>query len=480
MNKLALASIALLVSACARSGSGASGSSVDGGSGSADGGSPFGTGNGPCENGGTTTISGTVYDPALRNPLYNVAVYVPGSTPLALPSGATCDACNSLYTGSPVASALTDASGSFKIRNAPSGSNVPLVIQIGKWRKQLRIATVTACKDNPQPDKSLSLPRNGNEGDIPSIAVSTGALDSLECLFERVGLDATEYTGGAGGKGHIHIFEGTANEATIGRTLPPTMTPAASSSVALWDSKVDLMPYDIVVLSCEGAETRAMNQVALEEYTNAGGRVFASHFHYAWFNTGPFGAYNLANWLSAGDDSISSTSDPTAPSIDAVVDQTLSNGSPFPKGEVLESWLRVVGAIDTSAQIGGVTLYDARHNADVTAANTHSQSWLRAAPNTSAPGASLYFSFDTPVNAPLDDAGQPTYCGRVVFSDLHVTSDDTYAPDYAEVPESQAAIVPAGCVDRGLSPQERVLEFMLFDLSSCVVSDSEPPPPPPK
>ena len=31
-----------------------------------------------------------------------------------------------------------------------------------------------------------------------------------------------------------------------------------------------------------------MNQQALHDYASAGGRVFASHFHYSWFNSGPY------------------------------------------------------------------------------------------------------------------------------------------------------------------------------------------------
>src|SRR5687768_1079668 len=56
-----------------------------------------------CAGGGSTTISGTVYDPAGNNPLYNVAVYVPNEPVLPLTAGATCDDCNALYTGSPIA-----------------------------------------------------------------------------------------------------------------------------------------------------------------------------------------------------------------------------------------------------------------------------------------------------------------------------------------------------------------------------------------
>jgi hypothetical protein len=469
------------------SGGGSGGLSSGGGSGS--GGLPLppggdGGGGGPttssCPGGGSTTISGTVYDPAKKNPLYDVVVYVPGGAPSALTPGASCDSCNSLYTGNPVASALTDTAGKFQIQNAPSGSNVPLVIQIGKWRKQLTIPTVKSCTDNPQPDKSLSLPTKGSEGDIPNIAVSTGGADSLECLLSRVGLDQSEYTGGPGGTGHIHIFEGGGGGGGPGGLLGvPTMNPAAASSASLWDSQADLMKYDIVLLSCEGAETTAMNQAALDSYTKAGGRVFASHFHYAWFNTGPFAAYNLAAWTTGATPIMPTGGTGLGTTIDAVIDQTLPGGAVFPKGQALDKWLGTVGALETTGKVGDLPIAQAKHNVDLSASNVNSQSWIHADTDTDSPGATEYFSFNTPVNAPVGDAG-PEYCGRVVFSDLHVGGAGGFgASDYVAGVLGGMKTVPTGCANADLSPQEKALEFMLFDLSSCVIPDNLPPGPPP-
>ncbi|HEV8247238.1 MAG TPA: carboxypeptidase regulatory-like domain-containing protein, partial [Polyangiaceae bacterium] len=123
-----------------------------------------------------TTVSGTVYDPAGRVPLYNVVVYVPtpGSELPPISDGAACDTCSGMQA-SGVAVALSDSSGHFVLEGVPPGESVPLVIQVGKWRRETTIPSVVACQDNTLTDPELTrLPRNQSEGHIPRIAVSTG------------------------------------------------------------------------------------------------------------------------------------------------------------------------------------------------------------------------------------------------------------------------------------------------------------------
>src|SRR6185369_11023229 len=112
-----------------------------------------------------------------------VIVYVPNAQPDPLSMGpVTCDRCGASISGQPIAIALTDYKGQFKLDNVPVGSNIPVVMQIGRWRKQITINTVTKCTSAPIPATSTNMPRTKAEGDIPRIALSTGNADAFECL----------------------------------------------------------------------------------------------------------------------------------------------------------------------------------------------------------------------------------------------------------------------------------------------------------
>jgi hypothetical protein len=393
-----------------------------------------------CGAAGTTTgITGRVYDPAGKNPLYNVAVYVPAGDlqpiPKGVPTGADACSCGALFKSGALAATATAVDGSFTLTNVPVG-NVALVLQVGKWRRALTVTT-QACKTTSLPDGSLTLPGTlvgaGPDDDMPDIAVSTGNADTLECLMTRIGVPASEFVAGGANGGHVHVFSGGNDGPTPGGAGLPernVMPGAPPSYRALWANQSQLMPFDITLLSCEGGETFNANPVALEYYLNAGGRVFASHFHYAFFSGAldtlgqnnyqapPAWGNNLSNWMSdnasggAGSQGV----------IGGIVNTTLSGSTTtFAKGQALARWLEIVGALGTDGvPATDLAIYKARFNSLVVPADKPSQPWITsdpvAIPDSGSGEHTLYFSFDTPV-------GADKLCGRAVFSDLHVAGN---------------------------------------------------------
>jgi len=387
-----------------------------------------------CADGSTTTLTGKVYDPSGKLPLYNVVVYVPNEELTALPKGVSCDKCGALVSGSPVVSALTDAKGAFTLNNVPVDTDLPLVIQVGKWRRRYVIPSITACTNNSAP--KLMLPKNKAQGDMPKIAIATGGADALECLFPRIGIDPKEF-GGQGSAATFHLYNGMGGKTASG----------SSDATSFWGDLTKLKQYDMVLLSCEGSEYPTNKSGALtqmHDYASAGGRIFASHYHYYWFNNGPADFKSVAAWSPGA---IGGTLEG-----DYTVDQT------FPKGKSFAQWL-AGPEVKASTTIGTIHLKDIRN--DVSSVTPKiSQKWIFQ-------DTPKYFTFNTPVGKPAE-----AQCGRAVFTDLHVGSGNTPGGTF-----------PGGCLDPSveLTPQEKALVFLLFDLASCVLGDGEvPTAPPPK
>src|SRR4030095_5304665 len=122
--------------------------------------------------GANTRVSGSVYAPAGKTPLYNVVVYVPNEPLAEIATGASCDTCASPYSGRPIAATLTDSSGWFSLEHMPVGDNIPLVIQIGKWRRAVTVPSVAACTDTPVAADLTHLARNKAEGRIPKTGLA--------------------------------------------------------------------------------------------------------------------------------------------------------------------------------------------------------------------------------------------------------------------------------------------------------------------
>ena len=399
-----------------------------------------------CSGGGSTTLSGTVMDPAGKVPLYNVIVYVPNAPVAAIVSGASCDKCGDV-SGDPLVSAITDTNGKFQLTNVPVGANIPVVVQVGKWRRQLTVANVPSCTDTPLDPDTTRLPKNHTEGDIPLMALATGGADAMECFLRKVGIEDSEFTTESG-TGRVNFYAG------VGGSDKFSGGDSFTNAQQLWASEGSLDKYDIVLLSCEGAtNSNTKPQTALDamyQYTTKGGRLFASHWHRYWFDPQEDNNGKASGTTMFGDLGVWDDENNFANNIQATVDTS------FPKGMAMQQWLGNVGALTG----GNLPIDGAKKNlTSVNAANA--QQWITYA----TPQTVEYMSFNIPTGVPDDQK-----CGRAVYSDLHVSSGvgDQFGKDW-----------PTGCKTTDLSPQEKALEFMLFDLSSCIQSDSAPPTPPP-
>lgn len=389
-----------------------------------------------CSAGETTAIEGVVYDPAGKAKLYNVRVFVPNGELEPFQDGITsCDKCSAPLTGEPIAAALTDEVGHFRLEGVPAGENVPLVIQIGKFRRKIVVPIVDACKTTTVTDGVLTLPKTRLEGDLPRIAVVTGGFDELGCILRRMGIADSEF-GAPGSDARIHVYKGAGGAVVAGGGELP--------STSLWSDVDTLKKYDAVLLSCEGDEhddTKPDSaKEAMVQYIGTGGRMFATHYHYTWLKNSPEASFrSVATW-----------NDPAS----AYGNETDSVDTSFPKGQALAKWLVENGASTTEGEIP--IDEPARNVASVD--GKLGQTWI-ANPDAGQP---RYFTFNAPVGAAADQQ-----CGRVAFTDIHSRE------------RLGVFTLPTECDPSDMTPQERALEFMLFDLAACIQPDGETPKPPP-
>jgi hypothetical protein len=394
-----------------------------------------------CPGGAHTEIAGTVYDPAGKVPLYNAQVYVPGSALSELSEGPSCEPCTPLPDDT-VAEALSDTQGHFVLEDAPSGANIPVVVQVGKWRRQVTLPEVTPCVMNSYEDGLFRLPQNQTEGQLPQLAVTTGA-DALECFLRRVGVDSAEFTSESG-TGHVQLYAGENGASAL------TTGAALSGIDALFNDATGLARYDDVLVSCahDPAQARALpaaSKSALKAYVDAGGVALLEHLAEAYLVAGdepsPFPAIAMS-WTGSG------AAGATYPVV-----------RDFPRGAAFAEWLFNVGASTTSGELALGVVDQAAVAVDP---SLDVSSWLSSA------GVTPLLSFPTPIDGPA--AAQ---CGRVVHVAPHVAGGE----DSAGLP------FPSECLATELSPPEKALEFQLFSSVFCVfgtpVRPLPPAPPPP-
>jgi hypothetical protein len=367
--------------------------------------------------------------------------------------------------------------GRFVLKDVPSGQSIPLIIQVGKWRRTITIPSIQDCTTTPLVSNQTRLPRNQSEGYIPKIALSTGALDAMECILrkDKLGLDDSEFTNETG-TGRVNLYAGV-----TGTDQYATGAVSFVKSNPWWDTAANWQKYDIVMLSGEGyssshdlTKKSVSARKAMQTYLNLGGRVFASHWHGVWLQ------YSVAVAPEPALSVVGTFLDPgnysgnTGYSNDNQGDEGTVNTS-FAKGMALQQWLSNNGALNTNQTlpISGVRVSLMKNNTNVGAAAVnpnpmYTQSWIRLTKNNGSLDTNLfadqpsqYFSFYTPLSQPPS-----AQCGQMVWTDLHIaggTGDTSSA--------GTGLAFPNGCTSQGLSPQEKALIFMLFDLTNCLQPD---------
>jgi hypothetical protein len=433
-----------------------------------------------CGGTNTTTLSGKVvagtngvFLPAGKqpDPVPNVVVYIPDSTPAAFPQGVQCQACGADITGTPVAQTTTAYDGTFTLNNVPVPANgqIPIVIQLGRWRRIFGLGNpsnpgitgLTACMANNA--GTLVMPHNQSEGDIPLTAISTGEIDPMECVLLKMGVDQGEFTN-PGGSGRIQLYQG--NGAIVDFATPDetSLVPDQTNGTGTLDQ------YDQVIFPCwadDPLSQGSMNvktskqQQNVVDYTNSGGRMFATHLSYSWLEFAGAAPFNgSATW----------TGDPPGGTPDLEYNAGTANIQEATSTDTM-TFYNWMDALTWSGAAGGAFSIQAERN-NFSAAGPNTQLWIsgtNATPVISNNGMNyptsfpLVYTFATPYSTGTVPQNQ---CGKVIYSDFHVSvipgnsmddMDDTF---------------PNECTQTPMTAQEKALEYLIWDLSSC------PPGPP--
>jgi hypothetical protein len=204
-----------------------------------------------------------------------------------------------------------------------------------------------------------------------------------------------------------------------------------TSSGALLDQSAmlgNLEAYDHVMFSCAGMpETPTSAEAsALTNYANAGGQVFLEHFH--------------STWITASTEWMSSATFTGATNNIGNVTVTIDNT--FAGAQRMIAWMEAIG-VSPNGQFPEIMARNTAQTVDMAKA----QAWVHLDPATAA-GTSGDQIFTFP---------SASSCGRVIFSDMHVTGAT-----------STATAFPNECPPPALDPQQDALAFLFFDEQTCL------------
>jgi hypothetical protein len=306
----------------------------------------------------------------------------------------------------------TDGTFTLDLSGVPSGKELSFVVNVGRFRKVTKFTP--QCGSNPAPNGPTTLPGTSSDGDIPRIAVSTGNSDHLDQILTALGI--TEFD----------CYEGRASASSA-----PTCTPIDTIANLLSKSSAKTVDdYNLLFIGCApnayktfGTPTMAANAAS---FVTSGGRMFATDMSYDYVGqafpsaitwAGPGGSPQPVDGANVG---VAGTYSGNID--DPGLKAWLGNfgiSSPVPIQGFLDPWSVQQSLPTTSTQIVDGTVNSSGGSGDV------------------------------PLTTQFDVAG----CGRVIYSSYHTAGSS---------------------VKQGhLLPQERILEYLMFEVATCVSSPTQ-------
>ena len=413
-----------------------------------------------------------------------------------IPDGGTsCDRCEDQDLGPVLLGTVTDATGAFKLEgNVPVGEEFAMVVKAGRFRRAFNytVPDSAACQltalPTTLPDNPARLPRSMSDGlavNIPRIAVTTGSIDAMECVLEKMGLSHDEFKNpGAAGDdpARIHIYQGRSN-ADVNQGDGARIDASTPLEDVLYGDPKRLTSYDIVLADCEGQQADSSSGVRgggqggegnagpgqpqfnerdefganVINYVNRGGRMFVSHLRYTWLYENGLQAYDAADPLNTGLNAAATWEMGDKATV-MKGNGVVSLGRPLasPRIQSFADWANA----EMVASPPGYAFEISEPRSQAAGIGMSSEEFVYTDSIDDKPGEKIQqFSFNTPYASPAE-----AVCGRVAYSGFHVSIGMTNGTTF-----------PSVCGTGDLTKQEKVLLYMLFDLATCV-GDTPPPP----